>query len=99
MRYRRGLQRERSLDDSNELSHLNIMSVAAIQNEILGLTATERAKLIDLLWDSMASPEMKAREAAWAEELERRIDAFEAGRLKARDAQTVFSDLRGNLRK
>jgi putative addiction module component (TIGR02574 family) len=75
------------------------MSVAAIQNEILGLPATERAKLIDLLWDSLASPEVKAREAAWAEESERRIDAFEAGQLKARDAQTVFSDLRRNLRK
>jgi putative addiction module component (TIGR02574 family) len=74
------------------------MSVATIQNEILGLPATERAKLIDVLWDSLASPEMKAREAAWAEESERRIDAFETGQLKARDAQSVFSDLRRNLR-
>ncbi len=75
-----------------------MMSVATIQNEILGLPATERAKLIDVLWDSLASPEVKAREAAWAEESERRIDAFEAGQLKARDAQSVFSDLRRNLR-
>jgi putative addiction module component (TIGR02574 family) len=75
------------------------MSVAAIQNEILGLPATERAKFIDVLWDSLATPEVKTREAAWAEESERRIDAFEAGQLKARDAQTVFADLRKNLRK
>jgi hypothetical protein len=48
---------------------------------------------------SRGSPEVKAREAAWAEESERRIDAFDAGRLKARDAQSVFSDLRRNLQK
>jgi len=75
------------------------MSVAAIQNEILGLSATERAKLIDLLWDSLANPEGRAREAVWAEESERPIDAFDARQMKVREAQSVFSDLRRNLRK
>lgn len=75
------------------------MSVASIQDEILGLPARERAKLIDVLWESLSSPEVQLREAAWAEESERRIDAFEAGELKARDAQSVFSDLRKDLRK
>ncbi len=75
------------------------MSVATIQDEVLGLPAKERAKLIDVLWESLSSPEMQLREAAWAEESERRIDAFEAGELKARDAQAVLSDLRKDLRK
>jgi putative addiction module component (TIGR02574 family) len=75
------------------------MSVATIQDEVLGLPAKERAKLIDILWKSLSSPEMQLREAAWAKESERRIDAFEAGELKARDAQSVFSDLRKDLRK
>jgi putative addiction module component (TIGR02574 family) len=75
------------------------MSVAAIQDEILGLPAAERVKLIDVLWESLSSTELKLREAAWAEESERRIDAFEAGKLKARDAQSVLSDLRRDLRK
>ena len=75
------------------------MSVATIQDEVLGLPAEDRAKLIDVLWESLSSPEMQLREAAWAQESERRIDAFEAGELKARDAQTVFSDLRKDLRK
>jgi hypothetical protein len=44
-------------------------------------------------------PELKSREAAWAAESERRIDAFEAGKLKARDAASVFSELRKGLRK
>ena len=64
------------------------MTVAAIRTEVLGLPAEERVKLIDVLWDSLSLPELKSREAAWAAESERRIDAFEAGRLTARDAAT-----------
>ena len=75
------------------------MSVAALQTEALSLRATERAKLIDLLWDSLLEPSVKAREAAWAEESEQRIDAFEAGSLKARDAEEVFAALRNGLGK
>jgi putative addiction module component (TIGR02574 family) len=74
------------------------MNAAAIQNEALNLSATEKAKLIDLLWDSLSEPEIKARESAWAAESERRIDAFEAGKLKARDAGEVFGDLKRDLR-
>jgi putative addiction module component (TIGR02574 family) len=48
------------------------MSVTAIQDEILGLPATERARLIDVLWHSISAPEQQAREAAWAAESERR---------------------------
>lgn len=66
---------------------------------MLTLPALERAKLIDLLWDSLSSVEVRAREAAWAAESERRIDALGAGKMKARDADRVFSDLRKDLRK
>jgi len=75
------------------------MSVTAIQEEILGLPATERARLLDLLWGSFAKPEQKAREAAWAAESERRIDAFDAGKLTARAAEDVFADLKKGLPK
>jgi putative addiction module component (TIGR02574 family) len=75
------------------------MSVTAIQDEILGLPAIERARLIDVLWDSISGAELKAREIAWAAESERRIDAHEAGRLTARDAAEVFADLKKGLPK
>jgi putative addiction module component (TIGR02574 family) len=75
------------------------MSVATIQNELLNLPATERARLIDFLWDSLSEPELKLREAAWAAESERRIDAYESGALKAQDAQTVFAELKKGLGK
>lgn len=70
------------------------MSATAIQDELLKLPATERARLIDVLWDSLSEPEIKSREAAWAAESERRVDAYECGTLKARDAQIVFADLK-----
>ena len=75
------------------------MSVTAIQNEVLNLSAKDRAQLIDLIWASLSEPEIKAREAAWAAESERRIDACDNGKLTARDAADVFSDLKKNLRK
>ena len=75
------------------------MSIAAIQNEILALPPEERAKLIDLIWDSLSAPEIKGRETAWAAESERRIDAFDAGKLGARDATEVLADLRNSLKK
>ena len=42
---------------------------------------------------------MAAREAAWAAESERRIDAYDAGKLTAREATEVFADLKKGLRK
>jgi putative addiction module component (TIGR02574 family) len=75
------------------------MSVTAIQDEILGLPATDRARLIDVLWNSITTPEQQAREAAWAAESERRIDAYDTGKLTAREATEVFADLKKGLRK
>ena len=72
------------------------MSVTAIQTEVLNLSAKDRAHLIDLLWASLSEPEIKSREADWAAESERRIDAYESGQLKARDAAEVFADLKKN---
>jgi putative addiction module component (TIGR02574 family) len=72
------------------------MSVATLQNELLNLPATERARLIDFLWDSLSEPELKLRDAAWVAESERRIDAYESGALKARDAQAVMKQLKSS---
>jgi putative addiction module component (TIGR02574 family) len=75
------------------------MSVVTIRNELLNLPATERARMIDFLWDSLSEPELQLRETAWVAESERRIDAYESGALKARDAQAVFAELKKGLRK
>jgi len=74
------------------------MSAATIQNELLSLPASERARLLELLWNSLSDPQIQPREAAWAEESERRIKAYDAGELKARAAADVFNDLEKKLR-
>ncbi len=74
------------------------MSAATIQNELLNLPASERARLLELLWNSLSDPQIKTREAAWTEESERRINAYDAGELKARAAADVFNDLEKKLR-
>jgi putative addiction module component (TIGR02574 family) len=87
------------LDAGTPAAYIHAMSVAAIRDEALSLPAHERAKLIDALWDSLSAKETQARESAWAAESERRIDAYDAGTLKARDAESVFAELREDLRK
>lgn len=74
------------------------MSITAIREEILDLPAPERARLIDLLWDSISQPQQQVRESAWAAESERRIDAYDAGKLAARNAEAVLADLKKGLR-
>jgi putative addiction module component (TIGR02574 family) len=74
------------------------VSTKVIENEALGLSPQEKARLIDVLWGSLADAELKSREEAWAEESERRIDAYEDGKLKARDANEIFSDLKRKVR-
>jgi putative addiction module component (TIGR02574 family) len=73
------------------------MSVAAIHDEVLNLSAEERVRLIEVLWNSLSNKELKNREVVWATESERRIDAFDSGTLQARDADEIFSDLKKKL--
>ena len=70
------------------------MSLASIQNEIAQLDSHERAKLIDLLWESLDEVRVKEVEANWAAESEDRIEAFERGELPAVDGPTAFRELR-----
>ena len=48
------------------------MSFASIQDEITRLSSTERAKLIDILWESLDEARIKEIEAKWATESEER---------------------------
>ena len=75
------------------------MSLASIQEEIIQLDLTERAKLIDLLWESLDEARVKEIEAKWAAESEDRIDAFERGELAAVDGPAALRELRESLRK
>jgi hypothetical protein len=77
------------------------MSLASLQEQIFRLDAQERARLIDLLWDSLDEARIKEIEAKWPSESEDRIEAFDRGELSAVDAPTLSTNcvrLLGNER-
>jgi hypothetical protein len=76
-----------------------VMSLASIQKEIVQLNPTERAMLIDLLWESLDEIPIREIEMKWASESEDRIDAFERGELNALDGPTALKELRSSLKR
>jgi len=75
------------------------MSLTSIQDEISLLSSAERAKLIDILWESLDEARVKDIEAKWAAESEERIDAVDRGELQTVDGPSALHDLRDSLRK
>ena len=75
------------------------MSLTSIQDEIVRLSATERAMLIDILWESLDEAHIKEIEAKWAAESEERIKAVARGKMPTIDGPTALQDLRSSLRK
>lgn len=75
------------------------MSLTSIQEEISRLSSDERAKLIDILWESLDEERVKNIEAKWAAEAEDRIDAVDRGELETIDGPSALRDLRSSLRK
>jgi putative addiction module component (TIGR02574 family) len=70
------------------------MTLSTLQKEAAALPETERAQLIDFLWQLLASADLQQRERAWAAESERRITALDEGHLTTRDAREVIDELR-----
>jgi putative addiction module component (TIGR02574 family) len=75
------------------------MSLTSIQEEIVRLSSTERAMLIDFLWESLDEERIKEIEAKWAAESEERIDAVDRGELQTIDGPPVLRDIGSSLRK
>jgi putative addiction module component (TIGR02574 family) len=64
------------------------MVTKSLENDILNLDPNDKIQLIQLIFDSLKqiSPEI---DKAWAEESEKRIDAYQSGTLKASDWDDV----------
>jgi len=70
-----------------------------VLEKALSLSAADRAFVADALEQSLphegfATPEVAA---AWAAEVERRIEAFERGDVKAVDADTAIEQMRNQM--
>ncbi len=75
------------------------MSLTSIQEQIGQLSFVDRARLIDILWETLDENHVKEVEAKWAAESEERIDAVERGELPTVDGPSALRDLRSSLRK
>jgi predicted nucleic acid-binding protein len=73
------------------------MSIEELEAAALKLDPKQRARLAERLLDSLEnlSPEENAR--IWAEEAQRRSDAWDAGTLQGRSAEEVIRDARRRL--
>lgn len=62
-----------------------------IEDQARALTSEERARLVESLLESLHSP-MAEIETAWADEIERRVAAFDRGEIPAYPAEDVFAE-------
>lgn len=58
------------------------------------LAPEDRSRLVDLLLESLHEPPLAEIEAAWSEEIQRRVEAFERGEVKTHAAEDVFAEAR-----
>ena len=72
------------------------VSIDAIEAEILILPASERARLLDKLIESLETD--PTVEAAWQREAQRRDDEIESGEVEALSGNAVVAQLRAGLR-
>ena len=60
----------------------------------LALSAEERARLVDLLLESLHEPPVAVAEEAWSAEIERRLAEYDRGEVASIAAADVFAKAR-----
>lgn len=73
--------------------------LAKIHEEIRTLSAPEKEALLRLLWEELDGPSDPDVEAAWLEEVRRRGQEIDAGRVELVPADQVFRKLGAALKK
>jgi putative addiction module component (TIGR02574 family) len=68
-------------------------SLKQIEEQARALSADERAKLAESMLESLQKP-LSDIETAWAEEIERRVAAFDRGEMPSYPAEDVFAEAR-----
>ena len=75
------------------------MSHSGLEKEALKLSAAEKVRMIDALWQSLDPAEQKNIDHAWLAESQDRLDAFHAGELKALDGEQTLHAIAADLGK
>lgn len=68
--------------------------VADLVERAKSLEPEDRVRLVELLLDSLHDEPIAAVEAAWEQEIRRRVDAFERGEVETFSAEDVFAEAR-----
>ena len=74
-------------------------SFEEILSAALSLTPDERAMLADLLLVSLDAPNQKQIDAAWTEEIERRISEIDEGKVEMIDGELAMKKIRSRQRR
>lgn len=73
--------------------------LSKIQEEIRTLSASDKEALLQLLWEELDGPSDQNVEAAWLEEVRRRVQQIDAGLAELVPADQVFRLLEASLKK
>ncbi len=71
--------------------HLVKSDLEQIEGRARALNPEERAKLAESMLESLHEP-LASVESTWAEEIERRVEAFDRGELTSYPAEEVFAE-------
>jgi len=68
--------------------------VAELVRQGRQLPPADRERLVEELLESLNAPAVEALDAAWEQEIERRLAEFDSGAVQAIDAEVVFAKAR-----
>jgi len=68
------------------------ISLADIEDQARSLTPEERARLAEVLLESLQDTALSEIEAAWQREIEQRVAAYDRGELETFSAEQVFAE-------
>ena len=68
------------------------ISLADIEDQARSLTPEERARLAEVLLESLQDTALSEIESAWQREIEQRVAAYDRGELETYSAEQVFAE-------
>jgi putative addiction module component (TIGR02574 family) len=73
-------------------------SLAELEQQVRALSPDDRARLAEVLLESLQETPLSEVEAAWNREIEERIAAYDRGDLQVYSVEDVFAEARRNTR-
>ena len=73
-------------------------ALTELEQQVRSLPPNDRARLAEVLLESLQGPPLSDVETAWNREIEARVAAYDRGDLQAFSAESVFAEARRNTR-